>query len=84
MLILIGLSFSGLAQTDSLSTADSIRNLNRRVRIDKIFIVGNKKTRDKIILRELSILQGEEYAYNDLNVILDSDRLKIYNTRLLK
>lgn len=82
MLILIGLSFSGLAQTDSLSTADSIRNLNRRVRIDKIFIVGNKKTRDKIILRELSILQGEEYAYNDLNVILDSDRLKIYNTRL--
>lgn len=64
--------------TDSLS----LQAPERRVIIDKIFLVGNKKTKDKIILRELSIAQGESYNYSDLEAILETDRNKIYNTRL--
>lgn len=54
----------------------------RIVIIDNIFVTGNKKTKDKIILRELSVLKGNEYSYDALNEIIESDRNKIYNTKL--
>ena len=52
------------------------------VKIDKIFITGNKKTKDFIIKRELSIEEGKMVAYEDLEEILRKDRQKISNTRL--
>lgn len=54
----------------------------RDVVIDNIFLTGNNKTRDRIILRELSVDIGQTYKFNDLQEILEADRNKIYNTKL--
>ena len=83
--LLLILSFEGIAQDDpkSISTQDTISDVSTRlVLIDNIFITGNKKTKDKIILRELSVEKGKSYPINALNEILQGDRNKIYNTKL--
>ena len=54
----------------------------RTVMIDNIFLTGNTKTKDKIILREISVEKGEAYDFDALKKIIDSDRNKIYNTKL--
>ena len=67
----------------SATLNDSINDAaTRLVLIDNIFITGNNKTKAKIILRELSIEKGKRYPINTLNEILQSDRNKIYNTKL--
>ena len=65
----------------TLSSADSAAE-GRTVLIDNIFITGNRKTKDRIILRELSVLKGQAYAFEGLEEVLAVDRDKIYNTRL--
>jgi len=62
---------------DSLNAEDQ-----RLVIIDNIFVTGNKKTKDKILLRELSVEKGKRYPYSALKEILEADRNKIYNTKL--
>ncbi|MBL6445246.1 BamA/TamA family outer membrane protein [Fulvivirga sp. 29W222] len=64
------------------SSADSTAVEGRYIYIDNIFIIGNKQTRDKIILREMSLKRGEYYFDEDLKDIIKSDRSKIINTRL--
>lgn len=54
----------------------------RQVLIDNIFITGNRKTKDKIILRELSVEKGKVYPFSGLQELMDADRNKIYNTKL--
>ncbi|HLT75160.1 MAG TPA: POTRA domain-containing protein, partial [Ohtaekwangia sp.] len=54
----------------------------RFVRINRIFIVGNRITRDRIVLRELSLSQGDLIYSTDLPAILELDRKKLINTRL--
>lgn len=54
----------------------------RYVRIDKIFIVGNKLTRSPIILRELDVSEGDIFYLPDLKEILKKDENKLINTRL--
>ena len=46
----------------------------KRVSFEKIQIVGNTKTRDKVIRRELRVAEGELYSAADLNK--SRDRLK--------
>lgn len=46
----------------------------KRVSFEKIQIVGNSKTRDKVIRRELRVAEGELYSATDLNK--SRDRLK--------
>lgn len=54
----------------------------RFVRINRVFIIGNRITRDQIILRELTLKTGD-YIYNlDLVAILQQDQKKLINTRL--
>jgi outer membrane protein assembly factor BamA len=55
---------------------------SRYVTIDNVFIIGNKKTKASIILRELSVKKGMLIYYPDLIKHLDTDQNKIYNTRL--
>lgn len=50
--------------------------------IGRIYILGNRKTKEKIILRELNIESGEKYYKEELEEILKKDHDKIYNTRL--
>ena len=54
----------------------------RFVRIGRIFLVGNRITRDRIILRELSLVPGDLIYSEDLPAILDLDRKRLINTRL--
>ena len=69
-------------QGGNFSIDSVLRDGSREVLIDNIFITGNRKTKDKIILHELTVAKGETYAYDGLREILDSDRNKIYNTNL--
>lgn len=52
------------------------------VQIKRIFLVGNRITRDQIILRELSLKPGDIIYSADLAGTLDLDRKKLINTRL--
>jgi outer membrane protein assembly factor BamA len=74
-------------QTDSTSMSKnkiesqkSIESLP--VNIDAIFIVGNKRTKPSIILRELSVTKGDVYLKSSLEEVLLLDKNKLLNTRL--
>lgn len=54
----------------------------RYVTIDNIFLIGNKRTKASIILRELRIKKGMLIYYPDLVKQMKMDQNKIYNTRL--
>lgn len=54
----------------------------RFVLIDRVLIVGNRLTRDQIILRELSLKPGDLIFNLDLPGIIDLDKKKLFNTRL--
>ncbi|HEX5168362.1 MAG TPA: POTRA domain-containing protein [Cyclobacteriaceae bacterium] len=66
-------------QTDSTFAPDSS---TRFVQINRIFIIGNRLTRDHIILRELSMKSGDTISTMELDARIEKDRKKIYNTRL--
>lgn len=50
--------------------------------VNRILIIGNKITRDRIILRELALQPGDTVSNHRLGAILQRDRNKIYNLRL--
>ncbi len=50
--------------------------------IDKIFVIGNKRTKEKIILRELDLTEGQTISQEALEEILIVDRRKLFNTQL--
>ena len=50
--------------------------------INKIFIDGNKRTVDRIILRELDFKKGDTILVSKYDTILKVNRNRIYNTRL--
>ncbi len=52
------------------------------VQISRVFIIGNRLTRDQIILRELTLKPGDIIFNLDLPGILDLDKKKLINTRL--
>lgn len=54
----------------------------RFLQINRIFIVGNRITRDPIILRELTLKTGDVVYSGDLPGVLDMDKKKLINTRL--
>lgn len=54
----------------------------RFLEVNRIFIIGNRITRDQIILRELSLKKGDIVYSTDLVSILDLDKKKLINTRL--
>lgn len=69
-------AYTSRAATDPDSTAA------RLLYIDDIFIIGNKKTKADIILRELAIQPAEFYYEDDLKELIKTDESKIINTRL--
>jgi outer membrane protein assembly factor BamA len=52
------------------------------ITMGRIIIIGNKVTRERIILRELSLKSGDTLATHLLLPLLIRDRNKIYNLRL--
>ena len=83
LLLIISLASPLFAQEDLKPVqifGDSL--MERSLTIDKIFVVGNRQTKEEIITRELSVKTGENYGYGDLKEILLKDHQKINNTRL--
>lgn len=91
------LSFFSAAQSEPVRSevpafADSVRlkknklpkrdSTARYLQINRVFILGNRITRDQIILRELTLKTGDLIYSEELPVILESDRKKLLNTRL--
>ncbi len=62
----------GIADLDPEST----------VKVGKIYITGNKKTRKEIILRELDFTEGESLQLSDFAEKITLDQQKLTNTRL--
>jgi outer membrane protein assembly factor BamA len=54
----------------------------RFLKINRIFIIGNDVTRERIIRRELSLQEGDIIYSADLPGILEVDKKKLINTRL--
>jgi len=52
------------------------------ITMGRIIIIGNKVTRERIILRELSLKSGDTLSTKLLLPVLTRDRNKIYNLRL--
>jgi outer membrane protein assembly factor BamA len=85
---------SASANSAALSYADTVKRIDRKtdardtipngrfVTINRIFITGNRITRDRIIQRELSFKGGDIVFTGDLPSLIDLDRKKLLNTRL--
>lgn len=69
-----------ITSAQSSTTQDSTST--RYVTIDNIFVIGNKRTKASIILRELRVKKGMLIYYPDLVEHIVKDQNKIYNTRL--
>ncbi len=79
------ISFGAAGQAKILSTDarfSQTDSINRLVTIGRIIIVGNKVTKERILLRELTLKQGDTVSTQYLPAILLRDRNKIYNLRL--
>ncbi|BDD10653.1 hypothetical protein FUAX_30850 [Fulvitalea axinellae] len=50
--------------------------------VSNVFILGNRKTKSEIILRELTLGKGQKVSVRKLKETLESDRQKVMNTRL--
>lgn len=61
---------------------DSSQFLSDFITIDRIFVLGNRITKQNIIERELSISEGLTFPAYEINELLKKDRQKLMNTRL--
>jgi outer membrane protein assembly factor BamA len=88
-----GARASGLVLPDSKLTAvDTIKrplrgrtpldSLGHPLQLNRILIIGNRITKERIILRELTVKPGDVVNSAELPIILDLDRKKLINTRL--
>jgi hypothetical protein len=59
-----------------------IDTTGRFLHVNRIFIVGNRITKDQIILRELTLKPDDIVYSTELPIILDLDKKKLINTRL--
>lgn len=70
----------GSLETDNKSSVSSEEDVY--VTVQNIFITGNKKTKERIILRELGVQVGDVVLRSDLEKIIENDKNKIVNTQL--
>jgi outer membrane protein assembly factor BamA len=90
----LALSVTGMSQNgpQTAQWADTVKRAVRSpllpdssarfVTINRIFIIGNDVTRERIIRRELSLHEGDIIYSADLPSVLEVDRKKLINTRL--
>ncbi len=69
------LSFS----QDSLKKKDLAE---KSIYVEQIIVVGNKKTRDQIILRELTFKVGDSILISDTSSVFERSRNNVFNTEL--
>ena len=82
LVLFLGNQTNKLSSTEKpFSEQDSVKQASL-VEIDKIFIIGNRKTKEKIIKREMDIQEGDMVIPDELNAMLEKDKNKILNTNL--
>jgi len=75
LLILFSLnSFGQQVQSDTLT--------NGIVKVGKIYITGNRKTKTEIILRELDFVEGQDISLKEFSEAVITGQQKLINTRL--
>jgi len=52
------------------------------IQIDKVFIIGFKKTKESIIRRELTLSDGQVMTKQELDIAIDDDKRRLLNTTL--
>jgi len=57
-------------------------SIGHPLQINRILILGNRVTKERIILRELTVKPGDVVDSVELPIIIDLDRKKLINTRL--
>jgi outer membrane protein assembly factor BamA len=88
--VMYALLWAGVQGISFAQPANSSRNKNpvkdtvqsRIITINRILIIGNKITHDRIISRELSLKQGDTISTKRIDAVLSLDQKKIYNLRL--
>ena len=75
------------AETSAHVQADTMRKhipggLNEHIQIIKILITGNKQTRERIILREMNIKDGDIVSRDSLEYIMNLNKIRIINLEL--
>ncbi len=78
--ILVFLSSLFQFQEQTASPVDTLSE--RTLQVNRIIVLGNKITRERIILRELSFKPGDTVSSFRIDNQLVRDRAKIYNLRL--
>lgn len=78
--LLVGIH-KGIAQDDPDAISEKIE-VPQTVTINNIFIVGNEKTRKNIILREMDLMVGITYDWQEFVDLVIADQKKIYNLQL--
>lgn len=62
--------------------APAATHVTDSLQIDKVFIIGNRKTKEFIIRRELDVREGMVISRASVAKILEQDKNKLINTRL--
>ncbi len=75
LFVLILSAFMADAQIQSTDSLDDFT-------IDKIYIIGNRKTHKSIILRELGFEEGGTYLKTDVPQMIEDANMRVYNTNL--
>ena len=55
---------------------------DQQIRVNEIYILGNKKTKEKVILREMSLKKGTYSSRDWIKKSIESDKINIINTNL--
>jgi outer membrane protein assembly factor BamA len=75
-------AISQIVSSDSLSLTPSYNDTLDVVTITELIIEGNRRTKEKIILRELEFREGKTFLRSKLKEITENDQSKLMNTRL--
>ena len=78
LFFILALGYSHLAAQPVITPDSTVSNYI----IGEITITGNKKTRDEIILRELSFHKGESFTPEELTNRMEAGRKQLMNTAL--
>ncbi|HET9487605.1 MAG TPA: POTRA domain-containing protein, partial [Chryseosolibacter sp.] len=93
LIFIASFSFGQTNQSFSSGLSDSTKKERRHhyvapdstgrfVIVNRVFIIGNRLTRDQIIMRELTLKPGDLIYSLNLPEIIDLDKKKLINTRL--
>ncbi|UXE68666.1 MAG: hypothetical protein KA713_08890 [Chryseotalea sp. WA131a] len=83
LLLICALLFAPAAQAQSeQDTVTTTTAEDRLLTVGRVLIIGNKKTKDRIISRELTLKPGDTIRVSKLTETLLWDKRKIYNLRL--